>query len=283
MSAVITCCGVYRELAHSPGRIDDDAAILESVGAVLTERGFSVELITADALTETPSANVFVMCERGTILDRLTAMEKAGSIVVNSPAAIRNTYRHRMVELFARRRVSAPPSQIVATDAVTPRPADCMWVKRYDFHATQADDVMYVASETGWRQALRRFAERGMPFAVAQENVAGDLVKFYGVRSSVAATSANWFQWFYHRDQGMLGHPFDTARLHEAALDAAAALGLEIFGGDAIIQASGEPMIIDLNAWPSYALYRDEAARAIAEHLSQRFRRRPRIVASTRN
>jgi hypothetical protein len=42
-------------------------------------------------------------------------------------------------------------------------------------------------------------------------------------------------------------------------------------------------MIIDLNAWPSYALYRDQAAQAIADCLSERFRRRPRIVASTRN
>ena len=156
MSAAMTCWGVYREPAHSPGRIDDDAAILESVGAVLAERGFRVELIAADGLVETPSANVFVMCERGTILDRLAAMEKAGSIVVNSPAAIRNTYRHRMIELFARHRVPAPLSRIVATDASKPRPADCVWVKRYDFHATQPDDVMYVASETGWREALRR-------------------------------------------------------------------------------------------------------------------------------
>jgi hypothetical protein len=174
-------------------------------------------------------------------------------------------------------------SRIVATDAINPRPADCVWVKRYDFHATQLDDVMYVASETGWRQALRRFAERGISFVVAQEHVAGDLVKFYGVRNDAMAMNANWFQWFYHRDKGMLGHRFDSARLREAGLNAAAALGLEIFGGDAIIQANGEPMIIDLNAWPSYALYRDQAAHAIAEHLSERFRRRPRIVASTRN
>jgi hypothetical protein len=97
MSAAMTCWGVYREAAHSPGRIDDDAAILERVGADLVERGFRVELIAADGLIETPSANVFVMCERGTILDRLATMEKAGSIVVNSPAAIRNTYRHRMI------------------------------------------------------------------------------------------------------------------------------------------------------------------------------------------
>jgi hypothetical protein len=284
MSAAKTCWGVYREASHSPGRVDDDAAILTSVGAALAERGFEVELIAAHALIETPSANVFVMCERGPVLDRLAAMEKAGAIVVNSPAAIRNTYRHRMVELFAQRRVSAPVSWIVATDANKPRPAECAWVKRYDFHATQPEDVMYAASEAGWREALRRFAERGIPFVVAQEHVSGDLIKFYGVRNGAAASmDANWFQWFYHRDKGMLGHRFDASRLRAAALGAAAALGLEIFGGDAVIKASGEPTIIDLNAWPSYALYRDQAARAIADCLTERFQRRPRLVASTRN
>jgi hypothetical protein len=283
MNSAKICWGVFREAAHSPGRIDDDAAILKTVGEALAGRGFKVELVTADELVETPYANLFVMCERGAVLDRLAAMEKAGSIVVNSPAAIRNTYRHRMVELLARRHAPTPRSWIVAADANKPRPAGCAWVKRYDFHATQRDDVMYAASETGWREALRRFAGRGIPFVVAQEHVAGDLIKFYGVRSDAAAADANWFQWFYHRDKGMLGHPFDVARLREAALDAAAALGLEIFGGDAIIQANGKPMIIDLNAWPSYALYRDQAAQAIADHLSERFRPRPRLVASTRN
>jgi hypothetical protein len=283
MNAANTCRGVFREPAHSPGRIDDDAAIIKCVGEALAERGFKVELVTADAVVETPCANVFVMCERGAILDRLATMEKAGSIVVNSPAAIRNTYRHRMVELFAQHHVLAPVSWIVATDANKQRPADCAWVKRYDFHATQPDDVIYAASESGWREALRRFAGRGIPFVVAQEHVAGDLVKFYGVGNGSSAMRANWFQWFYHRDKGMLGHSFDAARLREVALDAAAALGLEIFGGDAIIQGNGEPMIIDLNAWPSYALYRDRAAQAIADHLTERFRRLPRIVASTRS
>jgi hypothetical protein len=81
----------------------------------------------------------------------------------------------------------------------------------------------------------------------------------------------------------MLGYSFEAARLREVAFDAAAALGLEIFGGDAIVQANGQPMIIDLNAWPSYALYRDRAAQAIADHLAKCFRRRLRIVAATGN
>jgi hypothetical protein len=81
----------------------------------------------------------------------------------------------------------------------------------------------------------------------------------------------------------MMGYSFDEARLSQAGLDAAAALGLEVFGGDAVITADGEPMIIDLNAWPSYALYRDRAAEAIADCLTERFQRRPRLVASARN
>ena len=36
---------------------------------------------------------------------------------------------------------------------------------------------------------------------------------------------------------------------------------------------NGEPVIVDINAWPSYALYRDQAAQAIANHLTERFQR----------
>jgi D-alanine-D-alanine ligase-like ATP-grasp enzyme len=91
--------------------------------------------------------------------------------------------------------------------------------------------------------------------------------------------TANWFEWFYHRDKGMLGHCFEAERLRDAAFGAAAALGLEVFGGDAVIQEDGKPMIIDINAWPSYARYREQAAQAIANHLAERFERRVRIVS----
>jgi hypothetical protein len=282
MSAERTCWGIYRESAHSPGRVEDDAAIIESVGAALAERGFGVELLAsdaADAALETPGANIFTMCERGEILDRLKEAARTGAVVVNAPDAIRNTYRHRMVELFARHGIPAPASHVLATDASAPPPLACAWIKRYDFHATQSDDVMYAASEEGWRVALDRFAGRGIPFVVAQQHVPGDLVKFYGVaRGAESPSGAGWFEWFYHRDKGMIGHVFETGRLHDVAFRAAAALGLEIFGGDAIIRPDGAPMIIDLNAWPSYARYRHDAARAIAIHLSERFRRRLRAV-----
>ena len=202
------------------------------------------------------------MCERGTVLDRLAAMERAGSIVVNSPAAIRNTYRHRMIELFAQHHVSAPISQIVATDANKPRPADCAWVKRYDFHATQRDDVMYAASETGWREALRRIRRARHPVRhrsgacgwrsrqiLWRPDRAGRRSTPTGSSGSIIATKACWAI----RSMRLVCAMRRSARRPRS--------GLEIFGGDAIIRANGEPMIIDLNAWPSYALYRDRAAR----------------------
>jgi len=278
-ASAMTCRGIYRELDHSPGRVDDDRAIMKSVAGALGMRGFTVELVDAGVAFDTRCANMFVMCECAKVLDRLTDAQNGGSVVVNSPRAIRNTYRHRMIELFAQHQVPAPVSHVVASSAHRSRTAAGVWVKRYDFHATQPSDVIYVASDAGWHEALERFAHRGIPFVVVQDHVAGDLVKFYGVRSEKASTSDNWFEWFYHRDKGMLGHFFEVLHLREVAFAAADALGLEIFGGDAVIQENGKAMVIDINAWPSYARYRDHAARAIADHLAERFERRVRIVS----
>src|SRR5262245_34032977 len=100
MSAAGTCWGIYREQAHSPGRIGAHRAILDSVGAAMAARGFAVECVAPDAAFDTHFANIFAMCERGPVLDRLTDAERTGSIVINSPEAIRNTHRHRMIELF---------------------------------------------------------------------------------------------------------------------------------------------------------------------------------------
>jgi len=282
MCAARTCLGIYRELAHSPGRVEADRAILQSVAAAMVARGFDVELIAPDAEFDLDFARIFVMCERSPILDHLRNAEKTGTIIVNSPDAIRNTHRHRMIELLARHGVSAPASRIVASDASMPRPPRGVWVKRYDFHATDAQDVMFTASEAEWQEALHGFAKRGIPYVIAQEHVAGDLVKFYGVRNSTAPIDANWFEWFYDYTKGVMGYSFEILVLRQAAFGAAAALGLEIFGGDAVIRADGEPVIIDINAWPSYARARGHAAQAIASLLTERFQRRPRVVAGTR-
>ena len=48
MTEADRCWGIYRESAHSPGRVDDDRGILESVGLAMQARGFTVELLAAE-------------------------------------------------------------------------------------------------------------------------------------------------------------------------------------------------------------------------------------------
>lgn len=269
------CWGIFREEAHSPGRESDDAEILRLTAKGLEAKGFQVDLKTPDELgvvTDARPRGIFLMCEQRGPLQALGAWETAGVPAVNNPAAVLNTYRDRMIAQFAEARVPFIPSQLVATSGervAAPRP---LWVKRADVHNTQEGDVVYAASAAAVADALEGLAARGIPRAVLQPHVDGDLIKFYGIGPGGGAHGEPaWFRWFYHKDQQLRGHAFDQRALARLVRRAAGALGLEIYGGDCIATASGELVLIDLNAWPSFALFREEAASAIAAYLSVRF------------
>lgn len=271
------CWGIYRELAHSPGRETDDAEILRATSRFLSERGFRVDLKSSDELPESEDAAgvppfLFVMCERAEVVRRLSAWERRGVRIVNSPTAIRNTDRERAIALFSEKAVPFPRSALVATADPEPHafPLPC-WIKRADVHATQAGDVSFADSPEQLAQRLSALLARGIARAVLQEHVPGDLIKFYGVRGAQENAELDWFQWFYHRDQQLSRHPFKVSELRESVSRAAGALGLDVFGGDAIATPEGRTVLIDLNAWPSFALYRLEAAERIAAHLALRF------------
>jgi hypothetical protein len=51
------------------------------------------------------------------------------------------------------------------------------------------------------------------------------------------------------------------------AFAAARRLGLDVFGGDVALPDPDHPVLIDLNDWPSFAPFRDEAARHIAGYV----------------
>ena len=90
-------------------------------------------------------------------------------------------------------------------------------------------------------------------------------------RLTSTGTFAPWFRYFYPREHEVHGYPVDPRAQADHARRAATALGLEVFGGDAIVTPRGPILLIDLNAWPSFALYRDEAAAEIASYLEDRF------------
>lgn len=272
--ADLTCWGLFREREHSPGREGDDAEILRLTGKHLEAYGVQVELRAPEELvaTEAPPDGVFFMCERMEALGTLLAWQERGVRLVNSPLAVLNTYRERMIAQLREANVAFVPSRLVATSDAGVAARLPVWVKRADVHNTQAGDVVFAETDAAVAAALAGLADRGIEGAVLQPHVAGDLIKFYGVGPGGGPDGGPpWFRWFYHKDQRLAGHPFDAGRLARLVRDAATALGLEIYGGDAIASADGGLQLLDLNAWPSFALYRDEAAPVIASYLALRF------------
>ncbi len=248
------CWGIFREQEHSPGRENDDAEILRLTGKHLEARGFQVTFKTPEEIgpADPRPLGVFLMCERLEILDRLRALEVRGIPLVNSPRAVLNTYRERMIALFDEANVAFIESRLVATDARNDVGALPVWVKRADVHNTQAGDVTFASTREGVTAVLE--------------------AKFYGIGAAARSDGApGWFRWFYHKEQRVAGHPFEPAQLARAVRRAALALGLDIYGGDAIVTATGGVVLLDVNAWPSFALFREEAAERIAAHVALRF------------
>ncbi len=265
--------GLFREREHSPGRESDDAEILRLTAKCLESHGVQVELKAPEVLSagDTPPDGVFLMCERMEALRILLAWQERGVRQVNGPLAVLNTYRERMIAQFREANVPFIDSRLVdARDAVETPPAP-VWVKRADVHNTQEGDVAFAPDRPALAAALGGLAARGIERAILQPHVEGDLIKFYGVGGGGAHGGPAWFRWFYHKEQRVAGHRFDPAQLARLVRAAATALGLEVYGGDAIAAGDGRLVLLDLNAWPSFALYRDEAAPVIASYLLLRF------------
>jgi hypothetical protein len=254
--------GVFREPEYSPGRVDDDAAILERTRDALASRGVALHLGGIELLEHAAPTAVLAMCQSASALLALDRI--AATRIVNRPDAIRACHRRETVRRLGNTNVPFPATRIVDTAGPLSRIDDVTapcWVKRGDVHAMASDDVVFAPNADAVAIALADFAARGIVHAALQAHVDGVVVKFYGV------ADGRFFRCF--TEHGTV--PAALPALWDAAHAGAAALGLEVFGGDLVVSPDGRPVIIDLNDWPSFARCRDEAADAIAgyvvEHL----------------
>ncbi len=285
-----TCWGIFREVEHSPGREADDAGILQATGRRLEEAGsgWRVDYRAPATLTgDEPNlpALAFAMCEGEAALESLGRWESRGVRVVNSARSIANTHREAAAPLLAGQRIPVPESRLLDCGAALPRGKEddafysACWIKQATGHKTREGDVLFAADSAAVEDALEHLRGRGLSRAVAQRHVEGDLVKFYGVSPAGDAASApSWFEWFYPKERRAAGHAFDALALCDIAGRAAAALALDVWGGDAIVTPAGAILVIDVNAWPSFALYRDAASEHIATHLAARLNRAARVA-----
>jgi len=257
--------GIYREVEFSPGKVEADAAILDAVLAELASHGIETEAFDAKTFAASTAAAdaeiILAMCQSEGALRRLAVLESAGAVAVNSALAIRNCYRDLLGAGLLRARVPSPDGVLLATTS----PLDLrrlstldldagVFVKRGDLHALGPDDVQQAVGRAGLSATLADFARRGIAMVYVQQAASGHTVKFYGVSGS------EYFNVI--AQEGEVSEEIARA-LAEASGIAATALGLEAWGGDAMVDGD-RFAIVDFNDWPSFSRVRAPAARAIA-------------------
>ncbi len=235
---------------------------------VYAERDFVEQSIRADI--------IFDMARDRATIARLKALQDEGALVINSAYGIDNCVRRPMTELLVKHGVPHPKSYILDTDKSFERDCYPCWIKRGDSHAMVKEDVCYVTSRDEADCVLADFRSRGIPSAVINEHLQGDLIKFYGVQGT------DFFYWFYpspcsHSKFGLeeingvaKGIPFCVEDLKRFSDQAAEVLDVPIYGGDCVVSADGALCIIDFNDWPSFARCREEAGVKIAECIYRR-------------
>ena len=266
------CVALHRKPAYSPlQHLANDAAILNAVAQALEARGWRLTRCSEAMLEESPvpPADLYLnMCQGAAASERLVGLERAGGMLVNTPSSVLSCHRHQLVAALNGSGIPFPRTVVVPTwlsPEGTRALADFVgahqhvWVKRGDVHAETAEDVVLTRADQVF-SVLARFAARGIARVAVQDHVRGPVLKFYGV-------SDRRFFRFYDAKWGRAGPApvVDEARLRAVAFEAAERLGLHIFGGDVVLTAPDQPVLIDLNDWPSFAPFRIEAAAAIAD------------------
>ena len=255
--------GISRQAEYSPNHVENDSLILRATAEVLQELNVDVvfygegEVLNSNFNEEL----IFSMAQGPEAIEKLLEVEKIGAFVINSPKAVKNCYRTNMVKLLPENGIPFPKSVQVEINSdleinLNGFDPHKFWIKRGDVHAVHREDVTLVYSREENKSVMKEFYRRGIKTVILQEHLEGDVIKFYSVRDS------GFFNWYYLN--GRYHTKFDLDKLIELASSSAEILGLDVYGGDAIVSPDGSISIIDMNDWPSFAPVRDEAKKHIA-------------------
>ncbi len=270
--------GIKRQTKYSPNHIGNDGTIYNLTAQCLRDMGYDVQDYTESefVLSDIKDKYIFDMARDKSTIKWLKHLEDTGSVVINSAYGIENCTRGKMTRMLMDNKIPHPESIIIdcnedPTELLEEMEANAYWIKRGDFHAIHREDVAFARSITEAREILKEFAFRGIPNAVINEHLVGDLVKFYGVADT------DFFYHFYpfdlsHSKVGLEEingaanqYPFSVDALKEACDKAGEILNIKIYGGDCVVAKDGSFKIIDFNDWPSFAPCREQAAAKIAE------------------
>ena len=263
---------IQRAERFSPNSVEKDQAILEAVAERLQQQGYLVEMVSENTgglshlfeVRETLGDCPLCVLTMGRLPETLAWLEAQHVKVINTPEGVRNCARSRLQRIMEHIGTPIPPQE----------GPDGYWLKRGDAAAQSKGDVVFAADGDRLHQAIADMERRGIREYTVSAHVVGDLVKFYGV------CGTGFFRYYYPTDDGQTKfdderrngaahhYPFDVCALQSECERLAEAVGVDVYGGDAIIRADGSFCLIDFNDWPSFSRCREEAAEAIASLLN---------------
>ena len=222
---------VQRDESFSPNAVEKDLAILQAVGEKLRDRGASVSYVKEELLQDKRwklgdrVGIIFSMARSEKSLAVLQQAQAEGVMVVNDPRSIEICNSRRAIDgLMRSNRIPAAPYYERGKG----------WIK-----ADRGHDVRFAANE----EEMLAFKQQ-VEDPLLTAHVEGTLVKFYGVADRFFSPQ---------------GYP----QVAEAAARLARLVGIQVYGGDAVLLSDGTFAIIDFNDWPSFSSCREEAAAAI--------------------
>lgn len=267
---------VGRATEHSPNNVSQDAAILGAVADALRRQGAEVDLVDESCVDSLNYDLVLHMARRMTTLARLS---QAAVPVVNDPRRVMQVAgsREYVLSLLQLSGVRVPEwwayepeeDEMFQCDEALQRLLPG-WVKATRPDGARPEDVAWVETPLEADSRIITLAAESVPDIVVTRHVEGDLIKVYCVGDA-------WFRTFYPHEVGYtkfgsqelhnspLRHtPVDRQSLMTTIRQISVALGLVVFGFDAIVGDDGRLTVIDVNDWPSFSICREEAAEAIA-------------------
>lgn len=251
MSNYKNIIAIRRNYIYSLNAAQRDADILL---AVIQQLDANIRIVDETKLTAYDKADMYIsMARHPSTLAWLSKYEKQGAKVINKPQAVEACTRKRVVQLMRQHHVPMPPI----------KGENGYWLKRADAQAQLSTDVVYCKDEKQLDIKKQEWLQRGIKECIASAHVDGDLIKFYCVGN-------NFFKW-YQRKTVEGGYAFNAQYLHQEAKRFAHIIGIDIYGGDCIVDRNGNISIIDFNDWPSFAACKEQAAKAIAQIIKDRY------------
>lgn len=266
----MTVATIARDTADSPNMQANDAAILEQIAVELRAAG--AEAIAMGSSVQQQEVDIICHMSRSkNTLGILKEAERKGITVINSPGAVQNCSRSRFMHILEKAGIPQPVFKLITKEDEfegLPYPA---WIKHSEGWSRHKNDVCFANTPQDAVKAFRAMQERGIGSCIHCGHIPGDIIKFYGV-------GRRYFHYSYpDPEKSKFGleringktehHPFDNERLKEIVFSAAEAIGLDIYGGDCIVNSKGEIFIIDFNDFPSFSAVRNEAAKEIAAYI----------------